>query len=164
MILNRQTIKEMIEQKNLISKYVDIEKQLTPNGFDLTLKTVEIINTIGRIDWNNKKRDISRGSIQKPRHGEWKLFQGSYRITFSEYFRFPLDLIGKVRPRGSLVRCGTTIDAGIADAGWHGYFVAILVVHHTILIEQKARIAQMTFETLDKPTKKGYSGIYQSKK
>lgn len=35
-MLNKSQIKKLIEEKKLIESAIDVETQLTPNGFDLT--------------------------------------------------------------------------------------------------------------------------------
>ncbi|MBD3264052.1 MAG: deoxyuridine 5'-triphosphate nucleotidohydrolase, partial [Candidatus Omnitrophica bacterium] len=48
--MNKEEIKYLIEKKNLIEGYVEAEKQLTPNGFDLTVEKIFAFNASGSLD------------------------------------------------------------------------------------------------------------------
>ena len=51
--LNRDDIKRLIKKANLIENYLDLEVQLTPNGFDLTAAGVFEFDTGGALDFSN---------------------------------------------------------------------------------------------------------------
>lgn len=168
MILSDKTIKKYIE-KGMIYNYLDIRKQLTPNGFDLTLNInkMRILDSRGKIDFSNEKREISSSKAldhKAKRNREFVLLKPDiYLITFNEIFNMPLNVIGRVRSRSSLIRCGAVIHSGVADAGWNGRFQCLLNVlnQHGIIIYRNARVAQIIFEYTDQDVQSPYSGIYQ---
>lgn len=59
MLLGDIEIKRLIEEYGLISDYVDLDTQLQPTGFDLTVADIEEITTRGVIDFDNSKRVIA---------------------------------------------------------------------------------------------------------
>ncbi|MFB6114991.1 MAG: deoxyuridine 5'-triphosphate nucleotidohydrolase, partial [Candidatus Nanohalobium sp.] len=53
MILNREELRELIEEKGLIQNYVHLETQLTPQGFDLTVDEIHEYQGSGKLDFSN---------------------------------------------------------------------------------------------------------------
>ena len=52
-MLNKKEIKQLIEEKNLIENYINLDKQLAPNGFDLTVGKIFEFESAGDIDFTN---------------------------------------------------------------------------------------------------------------
>lgn len=169
MMLNCQEIKRLIKQKGLVKDYINIDTQLTPNGFDLTASKVFEFNACGAIDFSNKERNIPQAKQILPRKksrqdkfGWWRLKKGAYKIRTNEVFNLPNDLVAVAFPRSSLLRLGAFSQTGIWDAGFKGRSEFILVVENSegIRIKQNARIVQVIFYKI-KQTDRGYRGIYQ---
>jgi dUTP pyrophosphatase len=169
MILNREEIKGLIS-KGLISGFIDLETQMTPNGFDLTVEKIFSFSASGSLDFSNKERklpkakEISSRKIKKgDRFGWWHLKQGSYKIATNETVNLALDLVAIAFSRTSLLRMGGFTQHGVWDAGFKGKGEFILVVDNPkgIRIKQNARIAQLVFIKMDK-TIQGYNGIYHA--
>jgi len=59
-LLNREEIERLIEEENLVEDYPNLETQLTPNGFDLTVAGIFEFDTQGALDFSNKERKISK--------------------------------------------------------------------------------------------------------
>jgi len=58
-VLSRKDIRKLIEQSNpLIDGYIDLEQQLQPNGFDITLRDIASLNTRGQIGVDNAQRQL----------------------------------------------------------------------------------------------------------
>ena len=55
-MLNRKEIKKLIESRELIKGFIDLETQLAPNGFDLTAASVFEFDSPGALDFSNKER------------------------------------------------------------------------------------------------------------
>jgi dUTP pyrophosphatase len=170
-MLNREEIKRLIENDNLITDYCDLETQLTPNGFDLTAAKIFEFSGPGAVDFSNKERKIPECrelafSKEDPddRFGWWKLGPGIYKVLTNEKVKLPLDLIGVAYPRSSLLRMGAFTQTGVWDAGFNGASEFVLVVANSrgIKLKQNARIAQLLFTKITE-TETGYSGIYQNK-
>ena len=58
-VLSRKDIKRLIQQNPpLIEGYVDLEQQLQPNGFDITLRDIAMLQTMGQIGADNGQRQL----------------------------------------------------------------------------------------------------------
>lgn len=168
-MLNRQEIKELIEQKSLVSKYIDLAIQLTPNGIDLTVGKIFEFKDCGILDFSNKQRRLSEcielvSEKENPgdKFGWWLLKKGIYKIRANEVVNLPLDLVGIAFPRSSLLRLGAFTQTGVWDAGFRGESEFVLVVENPngIKIKQNSRIIQLAFLRMNE-TIAGYNGIYQ---
>ncbi|MBU2258705.1 MAG: deoxyuridine 5'-triphosphate nucleotidohydrolase [Candidatus Omnitrophica bacterium] len=168
-MLNRQEIEKLIEEKSLISEYIDLSVQLTPNGIDLTVKKIFEFKDCGILDFSNKDRRLSECIELVPgkenpedKFGWWLLKKGIYKIRTNEVVNLPLDLVGIAFPRSSLLRLGAFTQTGIWDAGFRGESEFVLVVENFngIKIKQNSRIIQLVFLRMNE-TDAGYNGIYQ---
>jgi dUTP pyrophosphatase len=178
-MLNRENLKKLIREKNLVAGYIDLDTQVTPNGFDLTVDSVSAFNSAGALDFSNKERvlpdcpEISPKK-QKPEpsnpcaqgldgFGWWHLAKGAYKVKTNETVNLPNDLIAIAFPRTSLLRMGAYTHHGVWDAGFNGKGEFILVVENPqgLKLKQNARIAQLVFLPINE-TNQGYKGIYQN--
>jgi dUTP pyrophosphatase len=163
MILSSEEIKERILKERLIENFIDLETQLQPASFDLSLDEIYLLTSSASIDFTNKERKLP--NYKKIEFiNEWiDLSEGIYLVSFNEIVNIPNDLIAFVRPRSSLVRSGATIFSSLWDPGYSGKSNCLLVVlnENGIRIKKNARIAQMVFLKLSSPAAKTYSGIYQ---
>lgn len=171
-MLNREEIQEAIKKRQLISQYIDLNTQLTPNGFDLTIASIFRLDGHGALDFSNKERVTPQGLEIKPRKkkkndsfGWWHLKKGAYRVITNEVVKFPKDLIAVAFPRSSLLRMGAFTQTGVWDAGFEGRSEFILVVENPfgIRVKQNARIIQLIFSVINE-TMHGYQGVYQAGK
>ncbi len=147
----------------LIEAALDIETQVQPNGFDLTLRDVSRYTSVGRIDFSNAKRELSGLELLATEADGWHLAQGSYLVTFNEIVHIPLDLAALGRTRSSLLRCGASLQTAVWDAGYSGRSQSLLVVHNPagLVLERNARILQLVFYELTAPAVQGYQGRFQ---
>lgn len=171
-MLNREELLTLIKEKNLISGYIDLDTQLTPNGFDLTAGNIFEFDRAGALDFSNKERKTPEGKeilAQKESTGDkfgwWELKKGAYKVRTNETVSLPNDLIALAFSRTSLLRMGGFTQHGIWDAGFQGKSEFILVVENPcgIKIKQNARLAQLIFLPLNE-TLEGYRGIYRDLK
>lgn len=160
----------MIQEKSLISGYIDLDTQLTPNGFDLTVASVYAFSAAGAVDFSNKERIIPettelfpKKKNQDDKFGWWNLNNGIYKIKTNEIVKLSNDIIAFSFPRSSLLRSGVFTHTGVWDAGFEGKSEFILMVANTegICIKQNARVVQLVFEQINQ-TGQGYNGIYQN--
>ena len=171
-MLNRSEIEKLIKNQDLVADYLNLDIQLTPNGFDLTVASIFEFDAAGALDFSNKERVIPEGKEIFPEKltpqdklGWWSLKKGAYKIKTNETVSLPKDLIGVAFSRTSLLRMGSSTQHGVWDAGFRGRSEFILTVDNPqgIRIKQNARIAQLTFHKI-KEVDCGYQGIYQDKK
>ena len=164
MILGRKELKErMHSSPPLVENMVDPERQIGPNGVDLTLEKVEIFETPGTIDFDHSRRIISECSeLPFDESGRLQLKPGAYKITFNEIINLPDDLTAIARTRSTLLRCGASIETALWDAGYRGRGISMLVVHNKngVAVEKNARLLQLIFLPLSSPTDAPYKGVY----
>jgi dUTP pyrophosphatase len=164
MILSSEEIKERILKEKLIENFIDLETQLQPASFDLTLDEIYLLTSPASIDFTNKERKLPNYKKIEFNNDWIELNNGIYLISFNEIVNIPNDLLALVRPRSSLVRSGATIFSSLWDPGYSGKSNCLLVVlnENGIKLKKNARIAQMVFFKLSSSTSKIYSGIYQN--
>ncbi|MFH1772581.1 MAG: deoxyuridine 5'-triphosphate nucleotidohydrolase [Candidatus Omnitrophota bacterium] len=170
-MLNRKEIKELIEKENLIQDYINLEIQITPNGFDLTAAKIFKFESKGNLDFSNSERKLSEAKELEPvknssgdKYGWWKLSKGSYKVKTNETINMPNTISALALSRTSLLRMGAALSTGVWDAGFKGKSEFMLNVANPegICIKQNARIAQLVFFKINES--KGYNGIYQNSK
>lgn len=163
-VLSKNEIKRLILQKPpLIQDYLNLDEQLQPNGFDMTLRTISAITTQGQITVDNGARIISELiPLKYDKSDKLDLKPGNYVITFNEVVNLPVDIMALAKPRSSLLRCGVAIHNAVWDAGYSGRSQALLVIYNPngFCVQKNARVNQLVFFKLDKETE-GYKGKYQ---
>jgi len=165
-MLNSKAIKQLIEAQQLITGYIDLEKQLQPAGFDLSLKEVHTYWGAGAIDFNNKERKLAATKLLKPSSDGWyTLPQGCYMIVYNEAVKMPLNIVALARSRSTVLRNAAAVETAVWDPGYQGRSSSLLVVHNPqgIRLKQDARLAQLVFYSTDE-VEKGYSGVYQNER
>lgn len=168
-MLNREEIKKLIKEKNLIEGYIELDTQLTPNGFDLSAGSIFSFAGRGALDFSNKERRLPEGrqippykADTKDKFGWWHLKKGVYKVRTNETVNLPNDLTALAFARTSLLRMGAFTQHGVWDAGFRGKGEFILVVENSkgISIKENARVAQLVFLPI-KEVGCGYQGIYK---
>jgi len=163
-VLSRQEIKRLMKKKPpLIEGYIDLEEQVQPNGVDLTLREIALLQSSGRITARNDQRQVSDLSpLVFDGLGYIDLVPGAYIITYNEVVHLPENIMALGRPRSSLLRCGVTVGTAVWDAGYEGRSQSLLVVYNPLgfRLQKNARVMQLIFMRLSEKTK-GYKGAYQ---
>jgi dUTP pyrophosphatase len=163
-VLSRQDIQRLLKKKPpLIEGCIDLEKQLQPNGIDLTLRQIALLQSSGRIAAEDSQRVVSElAPLVFDGLGFIDLVPGAYIITYNEIVNLPKNIMALARPRSSLLRCGVTVGTAVWDAGYSGRSQSLMVVYNPqgFRLQQNARIAQLIFMRLSQKTK-GYQGTYQ---
>lgn len=162
-MLNSGEIRRLVETQQLITGYIDLERQLQPCGFDLSLSEVHTYAGGGSVDFSNKERTIAQTTpLQPDADGWYRLPQSCYVIIYNEVVRIPLDLVAIARTRSTVLRNGAAIETAVWDPGYHGRSSSLLVVHnpHGFRLKKNARVAQLIFFRTDE-VEDGYRGVYQ---
>ncbi len=163
-ILSNKDIIELVQRKPpLIEGYVNLEDQIQPNGFDLSLKEVALLQTGGQIGVSNTQRIVSDlCPLVYDGMDNLDLVAGAYVITFNEIVHLPKNIMALGAPRSSLLRCGVTVHMAVWDAGYSGRSQSLMIVYNpfTFRLQRNARIAQLVFFELAAETE-GYNGFYQ---
>jgi dUTP pyrophosphatase len=164
-VLSRKDIKRLILQSpSLIEGYIDLEQQLQPNGFDITLRDIAMLQNMGRIGEDNAQRQLpDLAPLIFDNQGFLELVPGSYIITYNEIVHIPTNLMALARPRSSLLRCGVNIGTAVWDAGYSGRSQSLMLVYNMngFRVQKDTRVAQLVFMTLSAETE-GYAGKYQN--
>jgi len=163
-ILSQQDIYRLLNKKPpLIEGLVNLEEQVQPNGIDLTLREVALLQSAGKIGVNNSQRVVSDLTpLVFDGLGFIDLVPGVYIITYNEIVHLPNNIMALARPRSSLLRCGVTVNTAAWDAGYSGRSQSLMVVYNPqgFRLQRNARIIQLIFFKLTGKTQ-GYQGVYQ---
>jgi dUTP pyrophosphatase len=165
-MLNSKTIRRLIETQQLIKDYVDLEKQLQPAGFDLSLREVQAYRGGGNVDFTNRERVVAETEPLEPDAEGWfNLPQGCYVVVYNEVVNMPLNLVALARSRSTVLRNGAAVETAVWDPGYRGRSSSLLVVHnpHGVRLKRDARIAQLVFYSTDE-VEEGYAGVYQNER
>ena len=163
--LSGTAIRALIDSDSpLVRDFPDLESQIQPNGFDLTLASVAIHRGAGVLGQTNADRVLpDLENLEFDSQGWIDLQPGIYHITYNEIVAIPLNLMALGRPRSTLNRIGVTIHTAVWDAGYEGRSTSLLAVMNPngVQLQQNARVMQLVFFGVSNPAATGYSGIYQ---
>ena len=163
-VLAKDDIRKLVQaQPPLVEGWLNLEEQLQPNGFDLTLRDVAMLQTAGTIPVDNRQRQVSAlAPLVFDGLGYIDLIPGPYLITYNEVVHLPKNVMALAAHRSSLLRCGVTVGTAVWDAGYEGRSQSLLVVHNPLgfRLQKNARIIQLVFFQLSQETE-GYHGKYQ---
>ncbi|MFO8050084.1 MAG: dCTP deaminase [Thermoplasmatota archaeon] len=126
------------------------EKNLTPNGYDLTIAEVYTRNPEGK---------VTIGQVYL-NPGDWCL------VSTEEYLMVPPNLCGMLFMRSSFIRKGLIAGFGMVDAGFKGTltFSVKNIGPEQVALPIGERICQIAFQELSSNPQKLYgarSGTYQ---
>ncbi len=163
-VLDRDSILELIRSSEpLIEEYLDLESQLQPNGFDLTLREVLQLTSEGAMGTGTGPSALSQSrALPFDPDGYLDLPMGAYIITLNEIVNLPRHIMALARPRSSLLRSGVAIHTAVWDAGYRGRSQALLAVYNPFgyRLARDARLLQMVFMCLARPVEEGYRGRF----
>ena len=146
-VLTGNEIRELISKNNLIQNYIDLDTQITPNGFDMTVKEIHFITSEGAVDFSNQKRILSETKKIDYVNDCISLKKGSYKIVYNEIVNIPPNIVALGRPRSTLLRCGANVGTAVWDRGYSGRSESLLLVDNEkgIKIFKDARVLQLVF-------------------
>ncbi|HJX69508.1 MAG TPA: deoxyuridine 5'-triphosphate nucleotidohydrolase [Dehalococcoidia bacterium] len=163
-ILSKLEIQRLLKKTApLVEGYINLEEQLQPNGIDLTLRDIALLQSSGRITVQNSQRLLPElAPLVFDGMGFIDLMPGAYIITYNEIVNLPKNIMALGRPRSSLLRCGVSVGTAVWDAGYSGRSQSLMVVYNPqgFRLQKNARIIQLIIFRLGQKTE-GYQGIYQ---
>ncbi len=161
-MLNDKILRRLITEQDLVTQYINLDKQLQPSGFDLSLKSVETFQSKGAVDFSNKERIISETNPIDFEDGWINLEKGIYKVIYNEVVKMPLNIAAIARTRSTLLRNGAELGTAVWDPGYEGRSSSLLIVHNPFGLKMKkdARVAQLIFFVTG-DVEKGYNGVYQ---
>jgi len=164
-VLSRQEIYRLLKQEPpLVESYLDLDEQVQPNGIDLTLREMALLESSGKIAVKNTERQLpGLAPLVFDGLGFIDLIPGIYLITYNEIVHLPNNVMALARPRSSLLRCGVTVGTAVWDAGYCGRSQSLMVVYNSqgFRLQKNARVVQLVFLWLSVETE-GYQGAYQN--
>jgi len=163
--LSDAEIRDLMSQNPpLAENYIDLEIQIQPNGFEMTVSEIYSIVDAGAVDFDNSGR---KTPVKKPllfdKNGWLHLDPGSYSVVLNETVHIPKNIAAIAYHRSSLTRSGVTLGTAVWDAGYSGRSECLLLVHNPagFDIKKDARIMQLLFFRLGTDVDHLYNGIYQ---
>jgi dUTP pyrophosphatase len=163
-VLSRPDIHKLLHQEPpLLEGFINLEEQIQPNGIDLTLREISVLQSPGRIAVKNSQRQISSLSpLVFDALGFIDLGPGAYIILYNEIVHLPKNIMALATPRSSLLRCGVMVNTAVWDVGYSGRSQSLMLVYNPqgFRLQRNARIIQLVFFWLSQETE-GYRGIYQ---
>jgi dUTP pyrophosphatase len=164
-VLSRDQIRaRILSDSPLVSEFLDLETQLQPNGFDLTLAEVHSYQGQGVLAADNAGRVLPQLSVMPfADDGFLDLLPGIYHVLYNEVVSLPKNFMALARPRSSLNRSGVTIHSAVWDAGYAGRSTSLLAVLNPagFRVQRNARVLQLVFFALASADTEGYRGVYQ---
>ena len=143
MILTDAGIRKLQAAKPpLIAESVDFDRQLQPNGFDLTVAEVHAFAGHGHVDFDNSERKLPE-TRKLEWDGDWLFLDpGVYKVRTNEVVSLPKDIIAFSQPRSTLLRMGVTSSHAFWDAGFSGRseFIIQVVNEHGLRLKRNARV------------------------
>jgi dUTP pyrophosphatase len=90
-VLSRQEIYRLLKQEPpLVESYLDLDEQVQPNGIDLTLREVALLESSGKIAVKNAERQLpGLAPLVFDGLGFIDLIPGIYLITYNEIVHLP---------------------------------------------------------------------------
>jgi dUTP pyrophosphatase len=162
MIKGMNWIKDQIGRNSLIENFIDIDIQLQPNGFDLTVEEIYDFHPKpnNRLSFKHKLIDDRETIRFGGLYDEVKLEEGVYKFKVNETINLPSDVCAISTQRSSFMRMGNITNVGFWDAGYRGSGYSIMIVYNPLWIKKNARIIQCYF--FDVEGMETYKGIYQN--
>lgn len=134
-------------------------------GYDLTLKSVKIVNGGAVMSDKTNVTSYSDKASQTNKDGRevYEFAPGTYSLTFEQGIKLPSSKTAFIVHRSSVLRCGGVITSGIYDPGFEvDEMGAMLIVTEPLIIEKGARVAQVyIFENNEA---EAYDGQWQGSK
>lgn len=164
-VLSREDILDLLKRTPpLIDGLRNADRQIQPNGVDITVRDVAMLSSSGKLGPQNEPRILSTTSpLVFDAMGGMDLLPGCYLITHNEIITLPNDIIALARPRSSLLRCGVSVHTAVWDAGYSGRSQSLMVVYNPLgfRLHRHAAVIQLVFFHLSHEVSEGYQGMFQ---
>ncbi len=168
------TVQTSEDVLSCVEDLVDAAKQKAVNGVDITVNKVFKFASKLVVDFDNSKRKnpdlvevpFTATDENDPFNSYWDLDHGSYMVGYGQKVTVPLDCVGEILPRSTLMAGGVYLASALWDSGYSGYGRGLFLVTnpHGIRLYNKARVGQIILLKTAKKLAAGYSGTYQNEK
>ncbi|WNY26245.1 deoxyuridine 5'-triphosphate nucleotidohydrolase [Methanolapillus ohkumae] len=149
----------------LVENYTDLNLQIQPNGFEMTVSEIYELSGAGTVDFDNSKRKTPAKDVLSFGNDGWiHLSPGIYSVVLNEIVNIPGDIAAIALHRSSLVRSGVTLGTAVWDAGYRGRSECLMIVHNPagFDLQKNARVMQLLFYRLGTGVENLYNGVYQN--
>jgi dUTP pyrophosphatase len=164
-VLSREDILNLLKRTPpLVEGLHDADRQVQPNGVDITVRDVALLSSAGKLGPQNETRVLSSTSpLVFDAMGSIDLLPGCYLITYNEIVNLPKDIMALALPRSSLLRCGVNVHTAVWDAGYSGRSQSLMVVYNPLgfRLYKDAAVIQLVFFRLSQEVSEGYQGMFQ---
>ena len=158
-VLSSEDILKLLKiEPPLVDGILDMEQQIQPNGIDMTMKEIAMLDSPGKIDIENESRILSSTApLVFDGMSRVDLLPGCYLVTCNEVVNLPNNIMALARPRSSLLRCGVSIHTAVWDAGYSGRSQSLMVVYNQqgFRIHKNSRFMQLVFFYLNSEVTEG---------
>jgi dUTP pyrophosphatase len=161
-LLTASEIRQLIVNEDLISGYIDMETQMQPAGFDVTLAKVLTIDKMEPHELSEAKHVFLFHMIPVLNLVEPLETLRPYCLITNEFFNMPDNVTANCITKSSLTRLGAVLGSGIIDAGYSGRLSFSLISTLPIIMHPGDGIAQVQFIKHKRTFK--YHGKYAEKK
>lgn len=161
-VLSREELGEALAATPPLVEDLEQALQLQPNGIDLRVERIDRLASRAVLGVH-ERAPAERSELAADADGWWDLQPGAYVIRYRERVNLPRDVMAFARPRSSLLRSGVAIHTAVWDAGYCGQGEGLLSVLalEGYRLQRGARVVQLVFLRLGRPTAAGYAGAYQ---
>jgi dUTP pyrophosphatase len=159
---------------NQLEDIIDAKKQLSVNGVDITAHALFKYKSKLVIDFDNSRREnpeleevpFTHEDKKDPFNSYWDLSHGSYMVGYGQKITIPMDCVGVILPRSTLMAGGVYLASALWDSGYSGYGRGLFLVTnpHGIRLYNHARVGQIILMKTEETQEQGYSGTYQNEK
>lgn len=163
-VLSAARIRDLQEgQPPLVEGLIDPGQQIQPNGVDLSLYSIQAIQSAGQLGFNNDDRILPSLAALEFTDGWIELPHGEYLVTYNEIVHLPLSLMALGRPRSSLLRMAVSVGTAVWDAGYQGRSQSLLMVYNPkgVRLARNTRLLQLVFFEIEGGTH-AYHGVFQN--
>ncbi|RLF96437.1 dCTP deaminase [Thermococci archaeon] len=160
MFLGEEEIRRLIREKQILAPVE--EGQIQPAGVDLRIDELYVFASSGKLEIQ-RRDNPSLAKVSPNREGKYEVLpRKSYVFSTIEEVNMPLNLLGVLFPRSTLIRSGVIIGSALVDPGYVGKLHMLMFnsSEFPFEVERGARVAQISFSKVE-GISKGYSGYYQ---
>ena len=100
-VLSQQDIHRLLQQEPpLVESYINLQEQVQPNGIDLTLREVALLQSPGKIAVSDSQRQVSElAPLAFDGLDFIDLMPDAYIITYNEIIHLPADVMALAASR-----------------------------------------------------------------
>lgn len=167
MVLNDEAIRDLCENKELVSPYES--KNVQPASIDLRLgREFRKFPGVSRGSIIDMKDPVDHTESMVLKENESFLIKpkGFALAVTKEKVKIPPNMVGRIEGKSSLGRLGLMVHvtAGFIDPGFEGRVtleICNLLDANVMILRPDMLICQMSFTQMNAPAKRPYSGRYQ---